>query len=151
MDSRTRLTRRAAALGVLGLYLSGCGGAGPAISPEQQGLAEFAAAYRHFVLKHNRGPLRVEDLRAAGQSYPNAIQMVRSGELVVVWGAPLSPSGETADAVLAYVRSAPALGGGVIMQDGRTVRSMSAEEFQAAPKAAASAPPARTSKGRKRA
>jgi hypothetical protein len=142
MTDRTWRARRAAAIGILGsLLVAGCGATGATGTPEETGLAEFAAAYRHFVLKHGYGPSGVEGLRAGSQSYPNALQMARSGELVVRWGAPLAAAGQTPDAVLAYVKAAPALGGRVLMHDGRTIREMSAEEFNAAPKAAPAAPP----------
>ena len=71
-----------------------------------------------------------------GQGYPGAVEMLRSGQLVVQWGAPLTPEGESTDAVLAYVKAVPEQGGQVLLQDGRTIKTMTADEFKAAPKAA---------------
>ena len=66
-----------------------------------------------------------------------AVDAIKSGELVVQWGAPLSPQGEPADAVLAYGKTVPEQGGPVLLQDGWAIKSMTADEFRAAPKAAA--------------
>ena len=58
-----------------------------------------------------------------------------SGDLIVQWGAPLSPEGEAAEAILAYVKTVPEQGGNVLMQDGKTIKKMTADEFKTAPKA----------------
>ncbi len=50
-------------------------------------------------------------------------------------GRPAVPQGEPADAVLAYRKTVPEQGGQVLMQDGWTIKSMTADEFKAAPKA----------------
>ena len=55
--------------------------------------------------------------------------------LVVQWGAPLSPEGKAADAILAYVKTVPEQGGNVLMQDSMTINKMTADEFKTAPKA----------------
>jgi hypothetical protein len=70
-----------------------------------------------------------------GQQNPNAVTMINSGDLIVEWGAPLSPEGTTADAVLAYLKTVPEQGGKVLMQDGMTIRLMTAEKFKSALKA----------------
>jgi hypothetical protein len=128
--------------------LAGCGG-GPdvkPIAPDEQGLRELAAEYRDFFRKNKRGPKGLNEIQGTdkgrgrgkgkrqgqGQDSPNAIQMIKSGELVVQWGAPLSPAG---DAVLAYLKSVPDQGGSVLMADGDTIKTMTADEFKAAPKA----------------
>jgi hypothetical protein len=137
MRSRMRLTRRDVLRSALGLLLAGCG-AEPDNKPmpfDEQGLKELAAVYRDFSGKNQRGPKSIKELKRKGQGYPNAIDMVNSGELVVQWGAPLLPAGETADAVLAYFKNAPEQGGRVLMQDGDTIKTMTAREFKAAPKA----------------
>jgi hypothetical protein len=70
-----------------------------------------------------------------GQGYPGAVEMLKSGQLVVQWGAPLAPEGTAADAFLAYVKTVPEQGGQVLMLDGRTIKTKTADEFKAAPKA----------------
>ena len=62
--------------------------------------------------------------------------MVKSGQLVVQWGAPLVPENEAAAAVLAYVKTVPEEGGFVLLQDGWTIKTMTADEFNAVPKTA---------------
>jgi hypothetical protein len=69
------------------------------------------------------------------QGYPTGIAMLRKGDIVVNWGAGLSDAPDAASKVLAYHKDVPSRGGAVLMQDGST-RKMTAEEFQAAPKAA---------------
>jgi hypothetical protein len=64
------------------------------------------------------------------------VEQLKSGELVVQRGAPISPQGEATSAVLAYPRTAPEQGGLVLLQDGWTIKKMTADEFKAAPKAA---------------
>jgi hypothetical protein len=138
MPSRSKFTRRAVLLSQFGLILAGCGG-GPdfkPIEPDEQGLKELAAKYRGFFRKNKRGPKNLQEFQGKGQDAPNAVQMMKAGELIVQWGAPLSQEGENPDAVLAYLKTAPEQGGGVLMQDGKTIKKMTADEFRSAPKAA---------------
>ncbi|MDR3637258.1 MAG: hypothetical protein P4L84_25865 [Isosphaeraceae bacterium] len=147
----TRLTRRTVLWCPLGLLLVGCG-QGPDNKPipaGEQGLRELAAGYRDFARKNKRGPRdprELQDLslgrakgkqrKTQGQGLPNALEMVQSGELIVQWGAPLLPEGDTTGAVLAYLKTVPEQGGSVLMQDGNTIKTMTADEFKTAPKAA---------------
>ena len=62
-----------------------------------------------------------------GQQYPIAVEMIKSGDLVVQWGAPPSPEGEAADAILAYVKTVPEQGGNVLMQDCTTIKKLTAD------------------------
>jgi hypothetical protein len=137
MRSRRWLTRRGVLRGALGLLLAGCGSEpdNKPIAADEQGLKELAAVYRDFSGKNKRGPKNFKELRREGQGYPNAFELVNSGELIVEWGAPLSPNGEAAGAVLAYFKNAPAEGGRVLMQDGDTIKKMTAQEFNAAARA----------------
>lgn len=139
MPTATSKTRRAALLGLMGLTLAGCGGVPDfkPIPPEELGLKELAAAYRDFCAKNQRGPKNLKELQGKGpkQGFPNALALLKSGELVVAWGAPLVADGGGADAVLAYVKSVPEQGGHVLMQDGRTIKPMTADEFKSARKA----------------
>jgi len=131
------LTRRAVLWGSLGLILAGCGGA-PEVKPmppDETGLKQFAELYRNYTRKNKRGPRSLKELNVRGQGYPGAVEMLKSGQLVVQWGAPLTPEGEATEAVLAYVKTVPEQGGQVLMQDGRTVKTMTADEFKAASKA----------------
>jgi hypothetical protein len=123
---------------LLGLILAGCGGQPEpqAMPPDESGLKQFAELYRNHTARNKRPPKSLKELNVKGQGYPIAVEQLKSGELVVQWGAPLTPGGETTPSVLAYPRTATEQGGLVLLQDGRTIKKMSAEEFQAAPKAA---------------
>jgi hypothetical protein len=137
MRSRLSLTRRAWLSGSLGLILSGCGDS-PEIKPmppDETGLKQFAELYRNYTKKNRRGPKSLKELNVKGQGSPDAVEMLKSGQLVVHWGAPLTPEGGATDAVLAYVKTVPEQGGPVLLQDGRTIKTMTADEFKAAPKA----------------
>ncbi len=138
MSSRTRSVRHSLLLSSLCLILAGCGGQPEikAISSDERGLKELAQLYRDFTSKSKRGPKTLKELNIKGQRDPMAMEMIKSGNLVVQWGAPLSPEGASADAVLAYVKTVPEQGGYVLMQDGKSIRMMTAEEFKTAPKAA---------------
>ncbi|QEH32515.1 hypothetical protein OJF2_09920 [Aquisphaera giovannonii] len=119
--------------------LTGCGGPrhAEAIPADQQGLRELAAAYRDFFHKNRRAPKGARELRGKGpgQGLPNALDLLNSGELVVAWGSP--PADDGGDTILAFSKAAPERGGPVLMQDCRTIRPLTAEEFAATPRAAA--------------
>jgi hypothetical protein len=91
---------------------------------------------REHAGRNQRGPKTLEELELKGQNYLNAVGMLKTRELVVQWGAPLSPEGETSGAVLAYLKTVPEQGGSVLLQDGNTIKKMTADEFKAAPQAA---------------
>jgi hydrogenase maturation factor len=119
------------------MILAGCGRP-PEIVPissEERGLKELAGLYREFTTKKKRGAKSLKELNVKGQQNPVAVTMINSGDLVVQWGVPLSTQGASADAVLAYVKTVPEQGGYVLMQDGTTIKKITAEEFKAAPKA----------------
>jgi hypothetical protein len=123
---------------LLGLALCGCGGQHEfkEMPSDERGLKQFAELYRNYNAKYNRGPKSLKELAIKGQGQPIAAGMLKSGDLVVQWGASLVPEGEAADAVLAYLKTVPEQGGPVLLQDGWTVRTLTADEFKAAPKAA---------------
>ncbi len=125
-------------LGSSGLILAGCGGRQDiqAIPPDMRGLKELGELYVANARKNRRGPRSLKELKVPGQTYPQAVEMIKSGELIVQWGAPLSAEGASADNLLAYIKSEPDHGGNVLMQDGKTIKTMTADEFKAAPKAA---------------
>jgi hypothetical protein len=113
MRSRISLTRRAMLLGSLGLIPAGCGGQAE-IQPmpaDEQGLKQFAELYRSDTKNNKHGPKSLKELNVRGQGYPGAVEMLKSGQPVVHWGAPLTPEGAATDAVLAYVKTVPEQGG----------------------------------------
>ncbi len=125
--------------GLAGPVLTGCGGESdsqaPPQPPDERGLKQFAELYRNDTKQNKRGPKSLKELDVKGQGYPVAVELPKSGELFVQRGASLSPEGETAPAVLAYPKTVPEQGGLVLLQDGWTIKTMTAAEFKAAPKA----------------
>ena len=83
----------------------------------------------------------MKELKIQGQRDPIAVTMINSGDLVVQWGTPLSAAGEASETVLAYVKTVPEKGGYVLMQDGKTIKEMTADEFGKASKASESMMP----------
>ncbi|MGA2701408.1 MAG: hypothetical protein ABSH35_09945 [Isosphaeraceae bacterium] len=122
-------------LGSLCLLVAGCVGQPnwQPISSDERGLKELAQVYRTFTLKNKRGPKTLKELKIQGQQNPIAVTMINAGDLVVHWGVPLSADGEATEAVLAYVKTVPDQGGYVLMQDGKTIRKLTAGEFKKAP------------------
>lgn len=116
--------------------LTGCGGGdktGPTAPTVDQTAGDVAEMLTEFTAATKRGPNSAADLTDAPASHPVGHAAVASGEYVVVWKVPVSPSGGAN--VLAYPKDAASSGGKVVMQDG-SVKQMTAEEFKAAPKAA---------------
>ena len=86
-----------------------------------------------------RGPAKVNDLAKAGEFYNRGFDAVKSGAVVVVWGAKMAGEGEieagtAPKGVIAYEKAMPTRGGYALLQDG-TVLEMTADEFKSAPKA----------------
>ena len=82
-----------------------------------------------------RAPANVADLDRYQSLYPRGYAAVKSGDVVVLWGATLKGESEVGkdEAVVAYEKAAPTEGGYVLLSAG-TVKKMSAAEFGAAPK-----------------
>jgi hypothetical protein len=104
-------------------------------------LNELAEAYRLYSIANKRPPRKLADLIKVEMIGGNAVPAVKSGDVILQYGAVLpdtneSPGDGTATEVLAYVRDVPERGGHVLMLD-RTIRKMTPEEFRAAPKAGA--------------
>lgn len=100
-------------------------------------LHEVGGLIRVYSGEVGRGPKQAADLAKYEHGYPLGYAAVRSGEVVVVWGAKVADEGDAASApadVVAYEKKAPAEGGWVLFQNG-TVKEMTAGEFKAAPKA----------------
>ncbi len=117
---------------------AGCGsksGSGDSIHPQAALLQEVADLLR--AAGEGRPPAKAADLARFEAAFPAAYQAVKSGAVVVVWGAKMAGEGESASApadVIAYEKKVPAEGGWVLLQNGK-VKEMTADEFKAAPKA----------------
>lgn len=93
-------------------------------------------------------PKSIKDVLGMEQGRPLAVSALRSGDVLLYWGAGLDP--DDSKTVLAYQKDVPEKGGEVLLRDGSAVR-MTAEEFQAAPKPSdgkIAAPPAEKTKKR---
>jgi hypothetical protein len=134
----------AAQVGVLRALLTvlalsaGCGhgGSGPPPGPElfqHTALQEVGDLFRLHALDTKKPPARLADLARYKMGMPTGYQEVDNGNIIVSWGTPLSDT--AAATVLAYEKAAPDAGGFVLMQDGKTIKKLTAEEFKAAPKA----------------
>ena len=128
--------------GLLGLVLagwpSGCGRKAPT-DPEQSArqaeLKQIWEVYTSYVNEKKRAPTRLADVKGYGTAFSEGMRALREGRCVVVWGV-ADPTGAAAKQVLAYEKDVPEQGGQVLFGDGSVTR-MTAEEFQAAPKAGA--------------
>jgi len=78
-------------------------------------------------------PASAADLSMAQAGWPVGYKAIKDGNVVVLWGVPVKDG--IADKIIAHEQTASESGGFVLMQDGKTVKKMTAEEFKAAPKA----------------
>ena len=129
-----------AALGIVGTG-PGCGGGSAAEGPGEPpasniGLREVGEMYRAHLKQKARAPGRLKDFDMYAPGFPQGSLMLQNGELVTFWGAQMAAEDAvSARAVLAYEAKVPREGGLVLLDDGETLRPMTAAEFQAAPKA----------------
>lgn len=86
------------------------------------------------------GPRSADVLTKYEQGFPLGMNAIRKGDIVVVWGVKMiveegsgGTQGGTTD-IIAYEKKVPTEGGSVLLHNG-TVRTMTADEFKAAPKA----------------
>jgi hypothetical protein len=143
INTAAGLSRLALALNVA-LVAAGCGG-GSGPSPivgeppiEHIGLMEVGEMYAAHLKEHGKPPTRTRDFEKYSQGFTIGSMGVQKGDLIVVWNAGKEDDAALSSTrVLAYEKKTPKEGGEVLMQDG-TIKVMTAEEFQAAPKAAPS-------------
>jgi hypothetical protein len=125
-------------IAAIGLGPAGCG-EGPAPSPyglpaqlEQTELAEVGEMYKLHIDDAKRPPRAVKDVLRYAAAFTYGSLALQEKRIVALWGVDLQPDSTE---VLAYESKAPESGGAVLLRDGTTVKAMTAEEFQAAPKA----------------
>jgi hypothetical protein len=126
----------------------GCGGGYPTNSPavfENNALSEIGEIYRLYTEMNKKPPQSLRDFAPFREGTPNGIGAAARGEVVVLWGAKLNDlteegTNDSPDEVLAYLKEVPEKGGLVLMKN-RKIKSMTPEEFKAAPKAGTESPP----------
>jgi hypothetical protein len=142
----TKSLRLAAFVPVLVLALTfvpGCGGGdvNPPNSPELYNntvLFEIGDMINTYHIQHKKPPQGVKDLADFADSFPTGVGAARRGDVVVLWGVVPVESGSSdpeGQQVLAYLKEAPESGGGVLTRS-LQIKSLTADEFKAAPKAA---------------
>jgi len=94
----------------------------------------LVGVYRYIEYSKLPLPRKAEDFADFVDSIPSAYERIKQGEFVVSWGVGRAAAADVAKHILVYEKKAPAEGGAVLLRDG-TVKMMTAEEFNAAPKA----------------
>ena len=126
-----------------GLFLcfsGGCHSGSAALSPDEAQedvrkgtLREVGEMLTLYKASKKKPPAKVGDLATYEVGFQVGYLRTKEGEVVVAWGAPLKEG--DSETVLAHEKRAPSEGGYVLMQDGQTVKKMTADEFKSAPKA----------------
>jgi hypothetical protein len=124
-----------AAIALCAGLLAGCS-SGTAINQEMTDLQDLKQLLRAAAKRAGHPPARLADLDPFQAKYPEVYNLVKSGDLVVLWGTPIDMEKDAGklEMVLAYGRDVPTNGGYVLTSAGN-VTKMSAAEFASAPKA----------------
>ncbi len=136
------MSRACYALGLFAIVVGagGCGDgkkgdAGAATPSHADLLSEVVGLIRNHTSAKGKGPQKIADLAPYETEYPRGFAAVKSGDIVVLWGATVAGEGDGGGGktVVAHLKDAPSAGGEVALESGAVVR-MSAAEFAAAPK-----------------
>jgi hypothetical protein len=131
-------------LGLAGLIgLAGCSSSTNSGGTGTPGNADLLHEVKGLISAYSgefgKGPRGIADLGKYEQGFPLGMNALRKGDIVAVWGVKMiieegggSPGGTTD--VIAYEKQVPTEGGSVLLHNG-TVKTMTADEFKAAPKA----------------
>ncbi len=139
----------------LALTLAGCEESSPrrsVVQVDQDNLAEVGELCRHYQFMKKKPPQSFADLNAVRTMAGNGYEALRSGNVVLLYGATLpdmdeEPGHAETSEVLAYQKDVPESGGYVLLLN-RTVKKLTADEFKAAPRPAGSAPGGPTAVGK---
>lgn len=126
-------------LGCLTFLAAGCGAGNEPLSEatiHEMKLRDVGDLYRVHQINRKTPPKSLKDFAPFGNVTPSAYESIRSGDVVVRWGATLpdteeEPSTRSSDEVLAYFKEVPQQGGSVLMLD-RSLRTLTADEFKTA-------------------
>lgn len=115
--------------------LPGCGKSSVGSSPEsaerRQELGDIHGLCKFHHEQKGRPPARLADLKRSEIAFPGGYDALATGRCILLWGTPWDNTPGGRSKVLAYEAAAAAQGGLVLMHDG-TIRSMTADELQAA-------------------
>jgi len=119
---------------VLGLGCSGSNTGQAVPGQEQQLILQDVSDLLH-TSAGGRPPSKLADLHRHEQNFPKGYAAIKSGDVVVLWGTPLQGEGQVGsnETIIAYEKAVPKDGGFVLLSAG-TVKKMSPDEFNAAPK-----------------
>jgi len=130
------VVRCLAVVALVGL-LAGCGSSRPAAgeATEEATTLQEVNDLLHAAASSGHPPAKLGDLDRHKALFPRAYEAVKSGKVVVLWGTPPKGEGEVGkdEVVIAYDKEVPTNGGHVLLSAG-TIKTMSADEFRAAPK-----------------
>jgi hypothetical protein len=115
-----------------GLLLTGCSNKPPSGSIAEVGreqLTDLWDMYQAYAKAKGRPPANAKDLKPYAAGAPTGDRVLSDPNFLVRYGTPIGGS-----TVLAYHMDVPTQGGLVLLSDG-SIKSMSAAEFQSAPKA----------------
>lgn len=124
------------------LIFAGCGSSQPQVTEDQAvdlRLNEVAEIYRVYSVTFKKPPKSSSELVKVENVAPSGMTPITSGQIEVFWGGELTdlgeePSGPESDKILAFEKDVPTKGGKVLMLD-RRIKTLTAEQFQSAPKA----------------
>jgi hypothetical protein len=119
-------------LATLPVLTAGCRGSAVSVASRASiDLKDIHEMYMHFIKSQEKPPAQLSDLAKMEYEgiYPAAVNGLRQGKYVVVWGV----KDKDARAPLAYEKDVPTQGGAVVTADG-SVRAMTPEQFKAAGK-----------------
>jgi hypothetical protein len=106
---------------------------GKAERVQENSLAQLGDVLRIRAEEGAPPPASVADVVKYEKAFPLACGKVKDGQIVLFFGVPLQEGVE--DKILAHEKLTPEAGGHVLMQDGKTIKKVTADEFKAAPKA----------------
>lgn len=96
----------------------------------QNQLRQIGILYKAYIADHGRAPAKLDDLKDDLKGDPGTYQALQDGTLIIAWGA--QAGGET---VLAYEKEGGLQGNRYALMGDGSVRLMTPQEFEAAPKA----------------
>ncbi len=104
-------------------------------SLEQLSIGQVGQIFHSFQKAKKPAPKEFAEIQPLLARFPAAVESIRSGDVLVFWGAGIDEGPDAPSTVLAYQKDVPEKGGEVLMQDG-TPRRMTPEEFRDAKKPA---------------